>query len=163
YGELKILDLFGNMDVGLFALLAVVAQVLLTIHMLKDELNVLQYRRMDFDEFCAATLSVHQLEAVDQWEQHAHSLITHSNCFAFEEDIIDHIRTNNIIMIYNGAGLVGDLVNLMCQFGAAELHDVAALVGGIASQQTNENKLTYFEIVRFLRRHKNASCFHLLL
>ncbi|CAH9057676.1 unnamed protein product [Cuscuta europaea] len=36
-------------------------------------LNALQYRRMDFEEFCAAALSVHQLEAVDRWEQHAHS------------------------------------------------------------------------------------------
>ncbi|QHO19215.1 CDPK-related kinase [Arachis hypogaea] len=34
-------------------------------------LNALQFRRMDFDEFCAATLSVHQLEALDRWEQHA--------------------------------------------------------------------------------------------
>lgn len=32
-------------------------------------LSALQYRRMDFEEFCAATLSVHQLEAVDRWEQ----------------------------------------------------------------------------------------------
>nr|XP_027192836.1 CDPK-related protein kinase isoform X2 [Cicer arietinum] len=34
-------------------------------------LNALQYRRMDCDEFCAAALSVHQLEALDRWEQHA--------------------------------------------------------------------------------------------
>ncbi|KAL3378478.1 hypothetical protein AABB24_004409 [Solanum stoloniferum] len=34
-------------------------------------LNALQYRRMDFEEFCAAALSVHQLEAFDRWEQHA--------------------------------------------------------------------------------------------
>ncbi|XVE49163.1 hypothetical protein DITRI_Ditri01bG0060200 [Diplodiscus trichospermus] len=34
-------------------------------------LNALQYRRMDFEEFCAAAMSVHQLEAVDSWEQHA--------------------------------------------------------------------------------------------
>ncbi|TYI01629.1 hypothetical protein E1A91_A11G205500v1 [Gossypium mustelinum] len=34
-------------------------------------LSALQYRRMDFDEFCAAALSVHQLEALDRWEQHA--------------------------------------------------------------------------------------------
>jgi kinase len=26
---------------------------------------------MDFDEFCTAALSVHQLEALDRWEQHA--------------------------------------------------------------------------------------------
>ncbi|XP_014510610.1 CDPK-related kinase 5 [Vigna radiata var. radiata] len=34
-------------------------------------LNALQYRRMAFDEFCAAALSVHQLEALDRWDQHA--------------------------------------------------------------------------------------------
>lgn len=26
---------------------------------------------MDFEEFCAAALSVHQLEALERWEQHA--------------------------------------------------------------------------------------------
>lgn len=35
------------------------------------QLNALQYRRMDFEEFCAAALSVYQLEALDKWEQHA--------------------------------------------------------------------------------------------
>ncbi|XP_058228449.1 CDPK-related protein kinase isoform X2 [Rhododendron vialii] len=34
-------------------------------------LNGLQNRRMDFEEFCAAALSVHQLESRDRWEQHA--------------------------------------------------------------------------------------------
>lgn len=34
-------------------------------------LNPLQYRRMDFDEFCAAALNVHQLEAHDRWEHYA--------------------------------------------------------------------------------------------
>ncbi|KAG6514576.1 hypothetical protein ZIOFF_024944 [Zingiber officinale] len=34
-------------------------------------LSALQYRRMDFDEFSAAALSVHQLEGLDRWEQHA--------------------------------------------------------------------------------------------
>ncbi|XP_051119309.1 CDPK-related protein kinase [Andrographis paniculata] len=34
-------------------------------------LNALQYRRMDFEEFCAAAVSVYQLEALDRWEQHA--------------------------------------------------------------------------------------------
>ncbi|XP_050232723.1 CDPK-related protein kinase-like isoform X2 [Mercurialis annua] len=36
-----------------------------------SSLNALQYRRMDFDEFCAAALSVHQLEALDGWEEYA--------------------------------------------------------------------------------------------
>ncbi|XP_051117194.1 CDPK-related kinase 5-like isoform X2 [Andrographis paniculata] len=34
-------------------------------------LSALQYRRIDFDEFCAAATSVYQLEALDRWEQHA--------------------------------------------------------------------------------------------
>ncbi|XAR72879.1 Non-specific serine/threonine protein kinase [Bertholletia excelsa] len=38
-----------------------------------SSLNALQYRRMGFEEFCAAALSVHQLEALDRWEQHARS------------------------------------------------------------------------------------------
>ncbi|KAH0466034.1 hypothetical protein IEQ34_006137 [Dendrobium chrysotoxum] len=34
-------------------------------------LSSLQYRKLDFEEFAAATLSVHQLEALDTWEQQA--------------------------------------------------------------------------------------------
>ncbi|XP_059645481.1 CDPK-related kinase 5-like [Cornus florida] len=41
------------------------------VHDFLASLNALQYRRMDFEEFCAASLSVHQLEALDRWEQHA--------------------------------------------------------------------------------------------
>lgn len=36
-----------------------------------SSLNALQFRRMDFEEFCVAALSVHQLEPLDRWEQHA--------------------------------------------------------------------------------------------
>ncbi|KAH8510829.1 hypothetical protein Peur_052474 [Populus x canadensis] len=36
-------------------------------------LNQLQYRRMDFEEFCAAALNVHQLETLDQWKHLARS------------------------------------------------------------------------------------------
>ncbi|XP_068636522.1 CDPK-related kinase 5-like isoform X1 [Aristolochia californica] len=36
-------------------------------------LGPLQYRKMDFEEFCAAALSVLQLEGSDRWEQHARS------------------------------------------------------------------------------------------
>ncbi|KAL2895838.1 CDPK-related kinase 7 [Bienertia sinuspersici] len=35
------------------------------------EVSSIQYRKMDFEEFCAAATSVHQLEAMDTWEQHA--------------------------------------------------------------------------------------------
>lgn len=31
----------------------------------------IQYRKMDFEEFCAAAISVHQLEGMESWEQHA--------------------------------------------------------------------------------------------
>ncbi|KAL1824326.1 hypothetical protein DCAR_0312386 [Daucus carota subsp. sativus] len=41
------------------------------VHDFLASLNALQYRRMDFEEFCAAATSVHQLEALDRWEQHA--------------------------------------------------------------------------------------------
>lgn len=40
-------------------------------HDIVTSLGALQYRRMDYEEFCAAALSVHQLEALDRWEQHA--------------------------------------------------------------------------------------------
>ncbi|XP_059661074.1 NEDD8-activating enzyme E1 regulatory subunit AXR1-like [Cornus florida] len=35
----------------------------------------------------------------------------------------------------NGSTLTEDLINEMCRYGAAELHAVAALIGGIASQE----------------------------
>lgn len=35
------------------------------------QLSALQYRKLGFEEFCAATLNVHQLEALERWEQHA--------------------------------------------------------------------------------------------
>ncbi|KAK7278982.1 hypothetical protein RJT34_24023 [Clitoria ternatea] len=31
----------------------------------------IQYRKLDFEEFCAAAVSVHQLEGMESWEQHA--------------------------------------------------------------------------------------------
>lgn len=42
-------------------------------HEILMSLNALQFRRMDFEEFCAAALSVHQLEALDRWEHHTRS------------------------------------------------------------------------------------------
>ncbi|XP_074304541.1 CDPK-related kinase 5-like isoform X2 [Silene latifolia] len=40
-------------------------------HEILTSLTALQYRKMDFEEFCAAALSVYQLEALERWEQHA--------------------------------------------------------------------------------------------
>ncbi|XP_019187250.1 PREDICTED: CDPK-related kinase 7-like [Ipomoea nil] len=36
-----------------------------------NTVSSLQYRKLDFEEFCAAAISVHQLEGMDSWEQHA--------------------------------------------------------------------------------------------
>nr|DAD29231.1 TPA_asm: hypothetical protein HUJ06_030699 [Nelumbo nucifera] len=41
-----------------------------------DYVNVvssLQYRKLNFEEFCAAALSVYQMEGLENWEEHAHS------------------------------------------------------------------------------------------
>ncbi|XP_042400990.1 CDPK-related kinase 3-like [Zingiber officinale] len=45
-----------------------------------DILNVLEplsYRKMDFEEFCAATISPHHLEALDGWEQMTSTAFEH--------------------------------------------------------------------------------------
>ncbi|CAH9100824.1 unnamed protein product [Cuscuta europaea] len=36
-----------------------------------NTVSCLQYKKLDFEEFCAAAISVHQLEAIQSWEQHA--------------------------------------------------------------------------------------------
>ncbi|ERM97367.1 hypothetical protein AMTRI_Chr04g246910 [Amborella trichopoda] len=43
------------------------------VHELLTSMTALLYRKMDFEEFCAAAISVHQLEGLDRWEQHARS------------------------------------------------------------------------------------------
>ena len=35
------------------------------------QVSSIQYRKLDFEEFCAAATSVHQLEGMETWEQHA--------------------------------------------------------------------------------------------
>jgi len=35
------------------------------------QVSSIQYRKLDFEEFCAAAISVHQLEGMETWEQHA--------------------------------------------------------------------------------------------
>lgn len=59
-------------------------------------LNALQFRRMDFEEFCAATLSVRQLEGLSHWEQLARSAFE-----VFEKD------GNRAIMIEELASELG--------------------------------------------------------
>lgn len=39
--------------------------------MVSVQMDALSFKKMDFTEFCAAAISVHQLEGTDRWEQHA--------------------------------------------------------------------------------------------
>ena len=53
---------------------------------------------MDFEEFCAAALSVHQLEALDRWEQHARCAFE-----LFEKDgnraiVIDELASVGLVL-----------------------------------------------------------------
>ncbi|XP_018472824.1 CDPK-related kinase 1 isoform X2 [Raphanus sativus] len=43
------------------------SRVLDFVHMI----SCLQYKKLDFEEFCASALSVYQMEAMETWEQHA--------------------------------------------------------------------------------------------
>ena len=36
-----------------------------------SQISSIQYRKLDFEEFCSAAISVHQLEGMESWEQHA--------------------------------------------------------------------------------------------
>lgn len=55
-----------------------------------------------------------------------------------DEDI-SRLKTTAVSLLSdlgcNGSTLTEDLINEMCRYGAAELHVVAAFVGGIASQE----------------------------
>lgn len=35
------------------------------------QVTSLQYKKLDFEEFSAAAISVHHMEGLDNWEQHA--------------------------------------------------------------------------------------------
>ncbi|GKB51982.1 hybrid signal transduction histidine kinase M, partial [Tanacetum coccineum] len=46
----------------------------------------------------------------------------------------------------NGSTLTEDLINEMCRYGAAELHAVAAYVGGVASQEIIKLSIVYISL-----------------
>ena len=76
---------------------------------LSYQLNALQYRRMDFEEFCAAALSVHQLEALDRWEQHARCAYD-----LFEKDGNRAIMIEELASV--SAFLLGNMTDLLIQY-----------------------------------------------
>ncbi|KAJ0245840.1 CDPK-related kinase 7 [Hirschfeldia incana] len=61
-----------------------------------DMISCLQYKKLDFEEFCASAISVYQLEAMGTWEQHARRAYE-----LFEKD------GNRVIMIEELASELG--------------------------------------------------------
>lgn len=59
-------------------------------------------------------------------------------CSEMDEEI-SRLKTTAVSLLNdlgcNGSTLTEDLINEMCRYGAAELHAVAAFIGGIASQE----------------------------
>ena len=74
------------------------------------QISSLQYRKLDFEEFSAVATSVHQLEGMDCWEQHARRAYE-----LFEKD------GNRPIMIEELASV--------CSLAAKVLDDCFGLVG----------------------------------
>ena len=55
----------------------------------------LSYRKIDFEEFCAAAISIYQLEAVEGWEQIAYTAFEH-----FERDANRIISVEELARVY---------------------------------------------------------------
>ncbi|KAH9604300.1 hypothetical protein KSS87_019447 [Heliosperma pusillum] len=89
-------------------------------HEILTSLTALQYRKMDFEEFSAAALSVYQLEALERWEQHARCAYE-----LFEKD------GNRPIMIEELASELGLGPNIPVH---AVLHDWIQLFGKLPLQ-----------------------------
>lgn len=64
---------YGNALVSIGKVLYLILCIwFVTISFCKSfQVSSLQYRKMDFEEFAASSISVYQLEALDTWEQHA--------------------------------------------------------------------------------------------
>ncbi|PON83835.1 NEDD8-activating enzyme E1 regulatory subunit APP-BP [Trema orientale] len=117
------------------------------------KLRVCRYRLLE-DEFNSPLLSELQkyitdedysvavgfyilLRAVDRFAANYNSFPGQFDGAMDEE--ISRLKTTAVGLLSdlgcNGSTLTEDLINEMCRFGAAELHAVAAFIGGIASQE----------------------------
>ncbi|KAM5580640.1 hypothetical protein ABKV19_010075 [Rosa sericea] len=89
------------------------------------KLKVCRYRSIE-DEFSSPILPDLQ------------KYLTDEDYSVMDEDI-SRLKTTAVGLLSdlgcNGVTLTEDLINEMCRFGAAELHAVAAFIGGIASQE----------------------------
>ncbi|CAL5391201.1 unnamed protein product [Camellia sinensis] len=77
------------------------------------------------------------LRAVDRFAANYNSFPGQFN--GETDDDISRLKTTAVGLLSdlgcNGSTLTEDLINEMCRYGAAELHAVAAFIGGIASQE----------------------------
>lgn len=73
-------------------------------------------------------------------------------CSEMDEEI-SRLKTTAVSVLndlgFNGSTLTEDLINEICRYGAAELHAVAAYIGGIASQEVI--KVRFLFLLHFLR------------
>ena len=61
------------------------------------QLEPLAYRKMDFEEFCAATISPYQLEALETWEEIAGTAFQH-----FEQEGNRVISVEELAQVFSG-------------------------------------------------------------
>ncbi|KAK7312712.1 hypothetical protein VNO77_36795 [Canavalia gladiata] len=109
--------------------------------LIEDEFNspnLPELQKYLTDEDCSIAVGIYiLLRAVDRFAANYNNFPGQFDS-AMDEDI-PRLKSTAIGLLSdlgcNGATLAEDLINEMCRFGASELHAVAALVGGIASQE----------------------------
>ncbi|KAL8474282.1 hypothetical protein ACS0TY_030929 [Phlomoides rotata] len=89
------------------------------------------------EDYCIAVGFYILLRAVDRFAANYNSFPGQFDGEMDEE--ISRLKTTVVALFndlgYNGSTLTEDLINEMCRYGGAELHAVAAFIGGIASQE----------------------------
>ncbi|XP_009353281.2 NEDD8-activating enzyme E1 regulatory subunit AXR1 [Pyrus x bretschneideri] len=89
------------------------------------------------EDYSVASMFYVLLRAVDRFAANYNSFPGQFDGLMDED--ISRLKTTAVGLLNdvgcNGVTLTEDLINEMCRFGAAELHAVAAFIGGIASQE----------------------------
>ncbi|XP_049386913.1 CDPK-related kinase 3-like [Solanum stenotomum] len=61
------------------------------VHDILNAMTTLSYKKLDFEEFCAAAISTYQLEALEEWEQIAAVAFQH-----FEQEGNRHVSVEEL-------------------------------------------------------------------
>ncbi|TQD88656.1 hypothetical protein C1H46_025788 [Malus baccata] len=97
------------------------------------------------EDYSVASVFYVLLRAVDRFAANYNSFPGQFDGLMDED--ISRLKTTAVGLLNdvgcNGVTLTEDLINEMCRFGAAELHAVAAFIGGIASQEVI--KMTFYD------------------